>query len=80
MTTHPREIDMRKVEWLCVVLSKERALAPSRSVFKSYVVTETRRSPCETPRAQLQNLEHLECSRQPHIQGRGAQKRTQRAG
>ena len=25
-------------------------------------------------------LEHLECSRQPHIQGRGAQKRTQRAG
>ena len=27
-----------------------------------------------------ENLEHLECSRQPHIQGRGAQKRTQRAG
>ena len=26
------------------------------------------------------NLEHLECSHQPHIQGRGAQKRTQRAG
>ena len=26
------------------------------------------------------NLEHLECSRQPHIQGRGAEKRTQRAG
>ena len=26
------------------------------------------------------HLEHLECSRQPHIQGRGAQKRTQRAG
>ena len=25
-------------------------------------------------------LEHLECSRQPHIQGRGAEKRTQRAG
>ena len=28
----------------------------------------------------LEHLEHLECSRQPHIQGRGAQKRTQRAG
>ena len=27
-----------------------------------------------------EHLEHLECSRQPHIQGRGAQKRTQRAG
>ena len=26
------------------------------------------------------HLEHLECSRQPHIQGRGAEKRTQRAG
>ena len=26
------------------------------------------------------SLEHLECSHQPHIQGRGAQKRTQRAG
>ena len=26
------------------------------------------------------HLEHLECSWQPHIQGRGAQKRTQRAG
>ena len=26
------------------------------------------------------NLEHLECSHQPHIQGRGAEKRTQRAG
>ena len=26
------------------------------------------------------HLEHLECSRQPHIQGRGAKKRTQRAG
>ena len=25
-------------------------------------------------------LEHLECSHQPHIQGRGAEKRTQRAG
>ena len=25
-------------------------------------------------------LEHLECSHQPHIQGRGAKKRTQRAG
>ena len=25
-------------------------------------------------------LEHLECSWQPHIQGRGAKKRTQRAG
>jgi len=25
-------------------------------------------------------LEHLECSYQPHIQGRGAKKRTQRAG
>ena len=28
----------------------------------------------------VEHLEHLECSRQPHIQGRGAQKRTQRAG
>ena len=28
----------------------------------------------------LGDLEHLECSRQPHIQGRGAKKRTQRAG
>ena len=27
-----------------------------------------------------QHLEHLECSYQPHIQGRGAEKRTQRAG
>ena len=27
-----------------------------------------------------EHLEHLECSWQPHIQGRGAQKRTQRAG
>ena len=27
-----------------------------------------------------QHLEHLECSHQPHIQGRGAEKRTQRAG
>ena len=26
------------------------------------------------------HLEHLECSHQPHIQGRGAKKRTQRAG
>ena len=26
------------------------------------------------------HLEHLECSWQPHIQGRGAKKRTQRAG
>ena len=26
------------------------------------------------------HLEHLECSYQPHIQGRGAQKRLQRAG
>ena len=26
------------------------------------------------------NSEHLECSHQPHIQGRGAKKRTQRAG
>ena len=26
------------------------------------------------------DLEHLECSRQPHTQGRGAEKRTQRAG
>ena len=26
------------------------------------------------------NLEHLECSYQPHIQGQGAKKRTQRAG
>jgi len=25
-------------------------------------------------------LEHLECSHQPHIQGRGAEERTQRAG
>ena len=25
-------------------------------------------------------LEHLECSYQPHIQGQGAKKRTQRAG
>ena len=25
-------------------------------------------------------LEHLECSHQPHIQGRGAEKHTQRAG
>ena len=32
-----------------------------------------------TPRI-LAILEHLECSQQPHIQGRGAQKRTQRAG
>ena len=30
------------------------------------------------PHTQL--LEHLECSHQPHIQGRGAEKRTQRAG
>jgi len=28
----------------------------------------------------IAHLEHLECSYQPHIQGRGAQKRTQRAG
>ena len=28
----------------------------------------------------LMHLEHLECSHQPHIQGRGAKKRTQRAG
>ena len=28
----------------------------------------------------LEHLEHLECSHQPHIQGRGAKKRTQRAG
>jgi len=28
----------------------------------------------------LPHLEHLECSHQPHIQGRGAKKRTQRAG
>ena len=28
----------------------------------------------------LERLEHLECSHQPHIQGRGAEKRTQRAG
>ena len=41
-----------------------------------------------TPEAELacfaffvrESLEHLECSYQPHIQGRGAQKRTQRAG
>ena len=26
------------------------------------------------------HLEHLECSHQPHTQGRGAKKRTQRAG
>ena len=26
------------------------------------------------------HLEHLECDYQPHIQGRGAKKRTQRAG
>ena len=26
------------------------------------------------------HLEHLECSYQPHIQGQGAKKRTQRAG
>ena len=32
------------------------------------------------PLAMLNNLEHLECSYQPHIQGRGAKKRTQRAG
>ena len=31
-------------------------------------------------RGRIQTLEHLECSHQPHIQGRGAQKRTQRAG
>ena len=30
--------------------------------------------------ATYEHLEHLECSRQPHIQGRGAEKRTQRAG
>ena len=28
----------------------------------------------------LEHLEHLECGDQPHIQGRGAKKRTQRAG
>ena len=28
----------------------------------------------------LEHLEHLECSHQPHIQGQGAKKRTQRAG
>jgi len=27
-----------------------------------------------------EHLEHLECGHQPHIQGRGAKKRTQRAG
>jgi len=32
------------------------------------------------PRPDLGHLEHLECSHQPHIQGRGAEKRTQRAG
>ena len=30
-------------------------------------------------RKQKKNLEHLECSHQPHIQGRGAEERTQRA-
>jgi len=31
-------------------------------------------------RAARGHLEHLECSHQPHIQGWGAKKRTQRAG
>ena len=30
--------------------------------------------------AATMHLEHLECSHQPHIQGRGAKKHTQRAG
>ena len=31
-------------------------------------------------KARTTHLEHLECSHQPHIQGRGAEERTQRAG
>ena len=34
----------------------------------------------ELARVNKVHLEHLECNYQPHIQGRGAQKRTQRAG
>ena len=37
-------------------------------------VHSSRRSLC------VVSLEHLECSHQPHIQGRGAKKHTQRAG
>ena len=39
-----------------------------------------RRKSHQPPTATPVHLEHLECSYQPHIQGRGAQKRTQRAG
>ena len=38
------------------------------------------RAQCCATACKREFLEHLECSRQPHIQGRGAKKRTQRAG
>ena len=38
------------------------------------------RIPSSTVAARTMHLEHLECSHQPHIQGWGATKRTQRAG
>ena len=68
--------------------------APTCSHFRTaqvelciYVLEYTRVYPLARPRARRRrrwwrcvHLEHLECSHQPHIQGRGAKKRTQRAG
>ena len=54
-------------KWLCRTCPGEPAMAEELSWLENSQCSE-------------EHLEHLECSRQPHIQGRGAQKRTQRAG
>ena len=66
----PRIADAGVVALECKA-AREGCLAADRSPSSA-----SRRRPGTPGRS----LEHLECSWQPHIQGRGAKERTQRAG
>ena len=76
-----------------MVLAVTYPWASASSYLSSQSVADSRCNPHATPRSSysrrshsvargsfVENLEHLECDYQPHMRGRGAQKRTQRAG
>ena len=62
---------------MCVVLAVTYPWASASSYLSSQSVADSR---CVRGAESTEHLEHLECDYQPHIQGRGAKKRTQRAG